>query len=375
MPTKSSMIFSPPDKLHHDANGVPIISPDTLITHVREINNSSGSRNFRVFQSRSTANITMSIFPLWTHELPGVTISRRLLFEHVPLHRVLISHWLKSNDKLLGGLLFPRGPFEMASLCPFVQILKHGLKGVKSEDTESMEKRYDHLSFVFRGEPVDEDDDERFNERYDAIPPTLVDEPPEKMIKVDLTLFVSRRELCSSTELQPFDADGAWNPESYVVWCDLYDHFAPIMQEECAALKSNILPASACNLLRRVMHTHFDDFGIVFGKVWWNFGLCAMIPCARVNLRSFMRGMLTDMFMVYHMLPSPPPVLTLFNPRSNAPGQRMCACCLALMLGKGQMMRCPCGQVYYCDDGCQKAHWKVHRLVCGGKKKNNKKVK
>ena len=304
----------------------------------------------------------MSIFPLWMHELTGVTILQRRLFEHVPLHRVLISHWLNSNDKLLGGLLFPRGPFDMASLGPFVQILKHGLKGVSAEeDAETMEKRYDHLSYAFRGEPIDDDDDDP--------PPSLVDEPIEQRIKVDLTLFVARRELCSSTDLQPFDPITWSSPTSYVVWCDLYNNFAPIMQEECSALKSNTLPDEACDLIRRVMHTHFNDFGMVFGKIWWDFGLGSMIPCARVNLRSFMRGMLTDMFMVYHMHPSPPPVLTLFNPRSNAPGQRMCAHCLALMLGKGQMMRCPCGQVYYCDGGCQKANWKVHRVMCGEKKK------
>lgn len=361
MPQKTA-ITNPysPYKLFIDDMKAPVIGPNTIITHVRETSTAIGSRNFRVFQSRSTANITMSMFPLWTHDLLNVTIPQRLLFEYVPLHRVLIGHWLKSEDKLLGGLLFPRGPFEMASLDPFVQILKQGRKGAP-EDTGSTAKRYNHLSYLL----LDDEADDNSNHIITAIQ----SEPPtEKMISVDLSIFVSRRKLCSLEDIKPFDPS-LWHPASYAAWCDLYDHFAPIVQEECDVLQNNSLPVEACALLRRVMHTHFDDFGILFGQIWWDFGLGSMIPCTRVNVRSFMRGMLTDMFMVYHMLPEPPPVTTLFNPRSNQPGQRICAYCLALMLGKGQMMRCPCGRVYYCDAGCQKAHWKAHRVVCGEKAK------
>jgi len=34
-------------------------------------------------------------------------------------------------------------------------------------------------------------------------------------------------------------------------------------------------------------------------------------------------------------------------------------------LAPGRRLKsCPCGKVSYCDDACQKAHWKVHKAAC-----------
>ena len=112
------------------------------------------------------------------------------------------------------------------------------------------------------------------------------------------------------------------------------------------------------------MHTHFADFGLVFGMLWWEFGLRAMVGA---DLHDFMREALTRMFVVYHSgaIPLLPP---LFNPATMGSGQRICAKCLTFRLGTGHMMRCGrCRQVYYCTVACQKADWKAHRITCCGR--------
>ena len=109
------------------------------------------------------------------------------------------------------------------------------------------------------------------------------------------------------------------------------------------------------------MHTHFNDFGLVFGTMWRGFGLGEMV---NETLKDFMRGILMDMFMTYNTKSAPPQLPPLFNAHTVRSGQRVCAKCMAFRLGSGRMMRCPCHQVYYCSRACQKADWKVHRVVC-----------
>ena len=302
---------------------------------------------------RATANVVMSLYPLWAREVVGVSLPVHLLYQYVPLHEVLIRQWVDSEETVLGGLLLPRKPFDMDSNEPFLQIIKQGTE----------------RSHLFKNssardiEPVKTDDfmcDSKYPNRMVVPVPRI--KHGARHIKVDITLFVIRRDLHPSAELQPFDR-ATWNPISYAVWCGLHERLGPVMQAEFDSHTNDNLPRNASEFLRRVMHTHFADFGLVFGKLWWDFGLGAMV--VPIDLRSFMRGMLADMFMTYHANPGPPPFETLFNPRACDRGQRMCAECLALMLGSGKMMRCPCGQVYYCDANCQNAHWKTHRAVCG----------
>ncbi len=312
--------------------------------------------NFRVFRPQSTANVVMSFFPLWTHDVPGVSIPLELLFNHVPLDRRLIQRWVESQDTYLGGLLYPRGPFDMESQDPFVQILKSGIV-CRRRKVAAIREEISGASLP----PALLDDE---GARPDEIPRPQLPQGSSHM-KVDLTVFVFRRDLESDTGLNPY-TPATWHPISYFFWCDMYNNFAPVMQEECSVLRNPKLPLDACSLFRRVMRTHFLDCGILFNRIWWDLGFGAMVS-SHVNLRSFMRGMLTDMFMVYHSLPSPPAIRTLFNPRTHDPGQRMCAHCLSLTMGRGCMMRGPCGQVYYCGVECQRAHWKVHRVVCGVK--------
>ena len=331
------------------------------------------STNFHVFQSRSTANVVMSLYPLWSHELPGIVVPEQHLLRRIELPSALVQQWIENEDEHLGGLLFPRGPFDMASQEPFVQVLKSGAMCRRGRRTQS--SLFNEVRDLHGGHALSllEDDSAHITRSIPRPKLSVESTPEEPHLKVDITLFVFRRDLGSSAELNAFDPRRqSWHPLSYHIWTDIYHNFAPTMQEECAALSNPTLPSDACALFRRVMRTHYDDCGILFGKIWWDFGLGAMVG-DRVNLRSFMRGMLTDMFMAYHAIPAPPPVRTLFSPRTYDPGHRMCAHCLVLVVGqRGRMMRCPCGQVYYCGVECQRAHWKVHRTVCAehAKKRN-----
>ena len=322
-----------------------------------------------VFRPQSTANVVMSLFPLWAHDIRGVLLPSGLLFERVCLDKKLIQRWIDSDYEHLGGLLYPRGPFEMELQTPFVQILKNGVVCRKTGNSAANLPRavYDECEGRLHVRPAPLEDqytEEEAKDDHDTCPRPVIRNPNNSpLIKVDLTVFVFRRDLDPSPALNPYNP-ATWNPVSYVIWLNLHAQFAPTMHQECVALNDPSLPSDACTLFRRVMRTHFDDCGLLFNRIWWTFGLGAMVD-DRISLRSFMRGMLTDMFMAYHMLPSPPAVSTLFNPRTYDPGQRMCAHCLTLMQGQHRMMRCPCGQVYYCNDQCQKKHWKAHKAVCG----------
>ena len=46
-------------------------------------------------------------------------------------------------------------------------------------------------------------------------------------------------------------------------------------------------------------------------------------------------------------------------------GVRTCDACHAPNPPK----RCPCQQTRYCDQVCQKAHWKTHKISCSANKK------
>jgi hypothetical protein len=321
------------------------------------------SSDQRPCRPRATANVVMSLFPLWAHDVRGVSLPLPLLFEHVPLPPALLQHWVDSEYTALGGLLFPRDPFDMGAMEPFVQIVKQRDASFRRRHTLVGEEdawygaRNPSCSKFLREECYPD------SVTRTGIPAPIIPAFPDApRLMVDLTLYMVRRDhLEDSPDLQPFDAR-KWHPVSYAVWLDLYTNLAPVLQRECAPLSTTARPLDACNYLRRVMRTHFDDCGLLFSRIWWDFGFGAMVG---INLRTFMRGMLTDMFMVYYILPQPPPVRTLFNPRTCERGQRMCAHCLVLMHGTGRMMRCPCGLVYYCGADCQRADWRGHRKVCG----------
>jgi hypothetical protein len=136
--------------------------------------------------------------------------------------------------------------------------------------------------------------------------------------------------------------------------------------QECDSKSDPRLPRNACALYRQMMHTHFADCGMIFGRrIWCDFGLCDM-----VHDGNFMRDMLLDMFKAYflHRQSEQSALPPIFDAVSKQPDQRICAFCLSTRLGTGQMSRCPCTQVYYCSAACQGADWKVHKLVCGARK-------
>jgi hypothetical protein len=180
-------------------------------------------------------------------------------------------------------------------------------------------------------------------------------------IQSDVSLLLFRRDIASSAELQSFDSN-VWPPASYEAWRRLHTDFAHVLEDEFEMMGHSRLPNDGCKLFRRMMHTHFADFGFVFGKVWWGFGLGDMVD---KDLYCFMRGMLFDMFLTYNTTKPPPLALPpFFNASTAGSGQRVCAKCLVFRLGPREMMRCPCRQVYYCSIECQRADWKVHRVVC-----------
>jgi hypothetical protein len=300
------------------ASGQPVITPVSVITYVEE----DGSR---VFKSRAADDVCFLMNPLWTHQILNVSLPVARIFEHVPLDHALIRHWINPHSRKMGGLLFPRLPFDTESLVPSIQILKSAVVGI--------------------GLP----------------PPALL----KDTIQADLTLSVFRRELQPSVELQPFDS-AVWHPIAYGVWHYFHSEFAPMFEEECDAAHTSRLPGGACALFRRMMHTHYADCGLIFGSMWWKFGLGDMVGD---DMHDFMRGMLVDMYMAYNVAPTPPALPPLFNAVTLGSGQRVCAGCMTFRLGTGQMKRCPCQQVYYCSKACQNANWTVHRAVCGRKKK------
>lgn len=288
--------------------GAHVVTPTSMIAYVEE-------GDSRVFVSRMADDVCFLMNSLWSRKFSDVSLPIERIFEHVPLNPVLIRHWVKPDSMSVGGLLFPRSPMDRESLVPSIQILKS----------------------------------------------TVGTKAPKHSIQTDLTLSVFRRELLLPDFLQPFD-QGVWNNESYAMWKYFHADFAPMFQEECNASGSSRLPTGACTLFRRMMHTHYDDCGLIFGSMWWKFGLGEMVA---ESIHDFMRRMLIDMFMAYNVRPIPPALPPLFNAVIQGSDQRVCAGCMTFRLGTGQMRRCPCQQVYYCSVACQLANWKVHRVICG----------
>ena len=302
-----------------DANGKHVISPVSVLSYV---NGAAPRVDNTVYRSKAVDSVYFLANPLWTRDFTNIALPIQRIFDYVPMAPALIRHWLKSENDISAAICFPRSPYDMESLNPSVQILKRA--------------------------PVRDGGNLLSDSRTS--------------IQSDLSLLLFRRDIASSAELQSFDPS-VWPPASYEAWRRLHTVFAHALEEEFEAMGNSRLPNDSCTLFRRMMHTHFADFGFVFGKLWWGFGLRHMVG---KDLYCFMRGMLFDMFMTYTTAKPPPPTLPpFFNASTVGTGQRVCAKCLAFRLGSRQMMRCPCRQVYYCSIECQRADWKVHRVVCG----------
>ena len=285
------------------ASGAPIITPVSVLTCK---NPSDGSE----YQTRAADNVRLTINPVWSYSLLGVAIPAQRLFDHVPIHPALIRHWLRSEQS--GGLVFPAPMLDMESLEPKVHIQKTRTpSGLPSS--------------------------------------TLV-------IYVDIHLHLFRRAMPATTALPPFDP-AVWRADSYAMWRYMHAEFAVMLEEEIEyagdATRAVFPPAQEdqCALFRRMMRAHFEDCGLVFGKVWHDFGLGALVEDAddhqNNTKHTFMRGMLLELFLAYHAQSAPPPLP--LPPCCNAatvdPGQHICAQCLEFKLGRGLMMRCPCKTV------------------------------
>ena len=316
-PKRKTVVVSSSDG--RDSKGEHILTPTSILSYHVVENDDSASE---IFEARAIDTVRFLMHPLWTRNFPRVVLPIQRLLDFVPLHPALIRHWIQSKDDKIGGLIFPRSHRDGESLEATVQVKK----------------------------------------RTDLSPPSSV------AVGVRVTIF--RREVGVCADLQPFD-ESVWHKRaSYDIWCHFYHQYAVVLEEESSVLADPRLPRTGiCELFRRMMHTHFADFGFVCGKLWWDFGFGEMVL---EPLEHFMFIVLTDIFVKYYkktteaQLPLPP----LFNASTlKGSGQHICAKCMMYKLGSGKMMCCPCRQVYYCCSECQKQDWKVHRVVCKFSKK------
>jgi hypothetical protein len=269
-----------------NAEGVNLITPDSILSVV---NNTDGTG----YQSLAADNVMIKINALWSHSISDVPLPVSRIFEFVSHAPALIRHWLRSNSTI-GGLMFPVSHLDMESKDLRIQIVKHS--------------------------------------------PVAASIDPLSTLQVDIHILVFRRDISApSTELQPFDP-AIWDPVSYERWCYMHTDFATVMEEELDLAGNARFPSDGCDLFRRMMRAHFEDFGMLFGRMWVGFGLREL---AGETLHDFMMNMLLLMFMSYHAPDSPPlPLPPCYNATTVDPGQRVCAGCLTFMLGHGQMKRC-----------------------------------
>lgn len=275
-----------------NAQGNHLISPVSVLNCV---NNVSGVE----YQALAFDNVLIKINALWSHSLTDVRLPISRIFDFVSLAPALIRHWLRSNGTM-GGLMFPVSHLDMESKDLRMQIVKHS--------------------------------------------PVAASTDPLSTLQVDIHIIVFRRDISLlSTELQPFDP-AIWDPVSYERWCYMHTSFATVVEEELDLTGSPRFPSNGCALFRRMMRAHFEDFGMLFGRMWVGFGLRELVG---EPLHGFMMNMLLMMFMSYHAPDSPPlPLPPCYNATTVDPGQRVCAGCLKFMLGHGQMKRCArCFQV------------------------------
>ena len=286
------------------------IHPDSVLTYTSKTG---------VHKSLVADSVGMLLNPLWEYNVSRVMLPVQRIFDHVPIAPPLIRVWLKSSDSKIGGLTFPQPHLDVGSKIPKIHINKHD--------------------------------------------PTTKLSEPSIVLLVDIDLYVFCRDLDPSPELQPFDP-AVWNPVMYGEWLHLCSSLTPMAE---AGFHDTVegCPVGGGMLFRRMMRTHFEDFGLIFGsRIWSEFGLGEMV---QTSGREFMRTMLLGMYHSYNSDPLRLPPLS--NVYTIKPGQRVCGKCMIFKLGRDQMMRCPCQQVYYCSKACQKQDWKTHSIICSAKKK------
>ena len=320
-----------------DAEGRPVITPLSVLRCVDDANGIE-------FQTLAVDTVRITVNALWCAHWTNVALPVSRLFSHVPVAPALIRHWLHhqpsspsaSDDgqqKQLGGLVFPVNHMCMTSKVPRLHIEK----SARSASTN--------------------------------LPSPPSSSPPDTL-RVDLDLQVFRRDLSATSiddeTLPPFDP-ALWQADSYERWHYMHATLPSMLEDELGVHggRDGSPPSYAAALFRRMMRAHSDDAAIVFGQMWWSFGLHDL---AEESLHVFMRRMLMGMFSAYYAGPTTPPLPALLPPCFDAvtvdPAQRMCAACLLSMLGSGRMLRCPCHKVYYCSKACQLADWEVHRVLC-----------
>lgn len=283
-----------------NASGEPIITPVSVLT--------CETADHVVYETLAADSVGITVNPLCTYTVTGAEITVERLYAHVPMAPAMIRHWLATST---GAISFPSVQLDLESKQPRVYIFK---ANAASAATAS--------------------------------------------ISVDIDLHVFRRELDTSTALQPFDAT-IWNADAYAVWEHMHANFAPIYESEAVGR----MPLATCDFFRRMMHTHFDDCAMIFGKIWWGFGLGTVVE---VSTYDFIRDILMRMSMRYITDAGSDASMLQphFAPRTHN-GQRVCGRCLMFRLGRGNMRRCSsCRQVYYCSKDCQGADWRAHRPAC-----------
>ena len=371
-----------------DAEGRPVITPLSVLRCVDDANGIE-------FQTLAVDTVRITVNALWCAHWTNVALPVSRLFSHVPVAPALIRHWLHQppptsdqQKQQLGGLVFPVNHMCTTSKVPRLHIEKSKVVvdaaagGTCGTTTTTL------------------------------LPPAN----EEEVLRVDLDLQVFRRDLSTTTTttidndekdedlrlLPPFDPALGWRAESYERWRYMYATLPPMIEEEELAIirarrrggsggggggraSSSFPPpppSHAAALFRRMMRAHSDDAAIIFGQMWWSFGLRDLLVGEdEESLHVFMRRVLMGMFSAYYssgvyqtqqeegqpaalLLPAAAVLPPCFDAVTVDPAQRLCAACLVTMLGSGRMLRCPCHKVYYCSKACQLANWGVHRVLC-----------
>ena len=256
--------------------------------------------------------VQYNVCALWEHTIHNATLPIQKLFDHMPFDPSHIKEWLRTDTQ--GGLLFPGSYLDVENQDPKLRIQK-----------------------------------------CSPHPATTT------TINVDITLYMFRRDFTydeDSLLLQPFDP--SWHPQTYERWRFMHEVYAEVVGSQCDS--DPRCPRDGRNTFRRMMHAHFADFGLIFGKkIWFDFGLSDMMTS-----NDLMLEMLTTMFFAYieeEDAPLPPPLFNAATTTGSA--QRVCAKCMTFVARGGHLKRCPCQQVYYCSKECQRKDWKVHKVVCG----------
>jgi hypothetical protein len=175
---KKNLLISSSDGTN--SNGTPVVTPDSVLSYV-----DTNDEELKVHSSLAVGTIGIKVNSIWSHELLGIALPLRHLYDHVPISPDLIRRWIESTDEKIGGLCFPG----------------------KLLDIESKDPRF--IIFKNRAQPSTAKSDS---------------------VLVNIRIHIFRRDIDPSPELQPFDP-AVWHPNAREAWEYSHARLAPIFEE------------------------------------------------------------------------------------------------------------------------------------------------